>query len=580
MNGIWEVTDDNHSVLDEIALKAASDAKKEVPKTELDAQEMTDFAKRKVEENPYPTEGDHRNKMDLSYDAMWLGELSELEDMTSKIDPAKLRPSELSEYYTLLKYLAQNSYYTYFKMTFPASDPLIDGKHVRLLCNILTRAERGDLKINGFTKIIITMPPRHLKSRTVSESFPSWFMAKDPSRHTIAVSYSADLGVKFGQKNKEKFETLGKDIFGAELSKDARSKSPWETSIGARFLGGGIGGSVTGFGADLLIVDDPFKNRQEADSKVIRKNVWQEWEDTLKTRIQGQKIVIVIHTRWHDDDLIGKLLKQEDAHEWLLVNLPAECEKPEVDLLSRYEGQPLWPENSYDNKYFDAYRKSPRTWAALYQQRPTISGGNLFKQEYFRYFEIDSRGYYVLHDGFIGQEPQTRRFAPHECWVFQTIDTALKEKEQSDSTGMLTVVVTPDWDLLFLDAFLQKLEVPKQPNAIMNYRLRFKPKYQIVENKQSGIFLDQLFQKSAMPLKTIEALRGKTERCFDILNLYEKGKVFHYLKMPNLDVLEEQLLKFPSAVHDDLVDTASYAGIHISDLANNIGIWESVNARR
>ncbi len=518
----------------------------------------------------FPTEDEkHFNRFDLRYDAMLLGEISELEDMVSKIDPAKLNKTQRIEYAELVKYLIKNSFYTYLKLSFPASNPLIEGKHIRLLCNILTRAERGEFRDKeGFTKIIITMPPRHLKSRTVSETFPSWFMAKDPTRHVIATSYSADLGVKFGAKNKEKFESLGKDFFGVELSTETKSKSPWETSLGARFLGTGIGGSVTGFGADLLIIDDPFKNRQEADSALIRQNVWNEWEDTLKTRLQGVKMVIVIHTRWHDDDLIGRLLTEDqDKNDWLLVNLPAECENPDVDLLERKKGEPLWPENGYDSTFFDSVRAQKRTFSALYQQRPVIDGGNLFKTVYYKYFDIQG-DVLVLFDGL-----KTRRYRKHECWSFQTIDTALKEKESSDFTGMGHFIITPDFDVLIMDMFNERLEVPKQPEAIVSYRTRWGANFQVVEEKQSGIFLEQAFRKTNIPLRTIGAHKDKVARCFEILTYYERGKVYHYVKMPNLVAFEDQLAKFPNVKHDDMVDVVAHAGKYLSDIEGNSGIW-------
>lgn len=518
----------------------------------------------------FPTEDEkHFNRFDLRYDAMLLGEISELEDMVSKVDPAKLNKTQRIEYAELVKYLIKNSFYTYLKLSFPASNPLIEGKHIRLLCNILTRAERGEFRDKeGFTKIIITMPPRHLKSRTVSETFPSWFMAKGPTRHVIATSYSADLGVKFGAKNKEKFESLGKDFFGVELSTETKSKSPWETSLGARFLGTGIGGSVTGFGADLLIIDDPFKNRQEADSALIRQNVWNEWEDTLKTRLQGVKMVIVIHTRWHDDDLIGRLLAEDqDKNDWLLVNLPAECENPDVDLLERKKGEPLWPENGYDSTFFDSVRAQKRTFSALYQQRPVIDGGNLFKTVYYKYFDIQG-DVLVLFDGL-----KTRRYRKHECWSFQTIDTALKEKESSDFTGMGHFIITPDFDVLIMDMFNERLEVPKQPEAIVSYRTRWGANFQVVEEKQSGIFLEQAFRKTNIPLRTIGAHKDKVARCFEILTYYERGKVYHYVKMPNLVAFEDQLAKFPNVKHDDMVDVVAHAGKYLSDIEGNSGIW-------
>ncbi|MGL5714478.1 MAG: phage terminase large subunit [Paraclostridium sp.] len=517
----------------------------------------------------FPTEGNHMNRYDLKYDKVWLGELSELEDEIEKLDVSKLNRSQRRHFSQLVQYLAENSFYTYLKLTFPDSDPLIYGKHIRLLCNILTRAERGEFRDSkGFTKLIITMPPRHLKSRTISETFPSWFMAKDPTRHTIACSYSAELGVKFGAKNKEKFETLGRDFFGAQLSREARAKSPWETSMGARFLGTGIGGAVTGFGADLLIIDDPFKNRQEADSATIREYIWSEWEDTLSTRLQGEKIAIVIHTRWHEDDLIGRLLDTKDKDDWTLVNLPAECENEETDLLGRKIGQPLWAENGYNSRYFDAIRPQARTWSALYQQRPKVAGGSLFKATYFKYFEIKGN-IFLLYDG----AGKIRRFRKDECWSFQPIDTALKEKITSDYTAMGHLIITPDFDVLVMDIFEEKLEVPKQPSAVINFRTKWQANFQVVEEQQSGIFLEQAFRRTNTPLRTIKAHKDKVARCFEILTYYERGKVYHYHAMPKLERFEAQLTTFPNSKNDDMVDMIAHGGKYLSDIEGNSGIW-------
>lgn len=516
----------------------------------------------------FETECNHVNRYDLRYDKVWLGALSELEDDLEKVDVADLNKSQRKDYVKLVQFAVQNSFYSYLKLSFPDSDPLIYGKHIRLLCNILTRAERGEFRdAKGFTRLIITMPPRHLKSRTISESFPSWFMAKNPSRHTIAVSYSSELGVKFGAKNKEKFETLGAQFFGAQLSREARAKSPWETSLGARFLGTGIGGACTGFGADLLIIDDPFKNRQEADSTTTREYVWSEWEDTLSTRLQGEKMVIVIHTRWHEDDLIGRLLSSDSSGDWTLVNLPAECENPKTDLLERPLGMPLWPENGYDKDYFDAVRPQARTWAALYQQRPKVAGGALFKASYFKYFDVQG-DILLLFD-----ETGVRRFRKSECWSCQVADTALKEKQDSDYTAITHFIITPEFDVLWMDTFEEKLEVPKQPRALMSFRAKWKPNFQVIENKQSGIFLDQLFRGTNTPLRTVEANSDKVTRCFEILTYYERGKVYHYVGMPKLQRVEEQLTGFPNVKNDDIVDTAAHLGKYLSDMETNVGIW-------
>jgi predicted phage terminase large subunit-like protein len=521
----------------------------------------------------YPTELDHVNAFDLTEAGADLGEVSRLEDYVEKIDYASLKPSQRKDYEDLVNYLVQNSYYSYFKLSFDEKNPLIKGRHIRLLCNIMTRALKGEYRgDDGFTKIIITMPPRHLKSRTISESLPSYLMAKDPTRHVIACSYSADLGVKFGAKNKEKFETLGTQFFGVELNKTERAKASWETSKGAKFLGTGIGGSVTGFGADLLIVDDPFKNRQEANSEVTREYVWQEWEDTLKTRAHKNGIMIVIHTRWHDDDLIGRLLKGEDSHEWLLVNLPAECQDESTDLLGRKIGEPLWP-TQYNKKYFNQFRNQKRTWSALYQQSPVVAGGNLFRSSFFRYFTIEG-DVLLLHTS-----TGIKRHFMYNCWSFQTIDTALKEKESSDYTAMIQIIVTPDYDLLVRDIFNEKLEVPKQPGALISYRAKWQPQFQLIEEAQSGIFLSQLFKGTSMPIRTVKATKDKVTRSYEVLTYYEAGKVYHYAQMGNLEIFEKQLAAFPNVKHDDMVDALAHGGKYLSQIEADTGIWDASKHR-
>ena len=189
-------------------------------------------------------------------------------------------------------------------------------KHLDFLCDYLQRVEAGEID-----KLIITMPPRHGKSMTVTESFPSWFIGRNPERRVIEVSYGADLARKFGLSNRRKLDEFGMDIFGIRIALDNANATNWgiEKHSGG-MISAGIGGAITGQGADLLIVDDPIKNRQEAESQTYRENIWAEWKDTLSSRLHPGGRVVVIMTRWHEDDLVGRLLAQNDS--WILIKQP------------------------------------------------------------------------------------------------------------------------------------------------------------------------------------------------------------------------------------------------------------------
>ena len=251
-------------------------------------------------------------------------------------------------------------------------------RHLDLLCSLLESVESNEIN-----KLIITMPPRHGKSMTVTESFPSWFIGRNPERRVIEVSYGAELAQRFGRSNRQKLEEFGLEIFDIKVSHDNASATNWgiENHSGG-MISAGVGGSITGQGADLLIIDDPIKNRQEAESQTYRENIWAEWKDTLSTRLHPGGRVVVIMTRWHEDDLVGRLLSQSDT--WGLINLPAVAE--DDDILGRSEGQALWLEHGYDEQWARAKKAEvgSRSWDSLFQGHPRPMEGSLFKSSMFR----------------------------------------------------------------------------------------------------------------------------------------------------------------------------------------------------
>ena len=453
------------------------------------------------------------------------------------------------------------SYYSYFKLTFTANNPLVLGRHIELICDVLTLAEMGLFKDKDTkSRIAISVPPRHLKSTSITNSFPSWFMGKATYRNTIVTSYGDNLVQKAGQKNREKIQDLGLMLFGAKIKKDVGKKSEWELEGGGRFKGATIRGGATGEGAELLIIDDPVKNREEANSKTIQEKVWDEYTDTYLTRLHQNGILINIMTRWHNSDLRGKIDENEKGLKWLKVDLSAICENEHEaaeDPLEREIGEALYPQ-MYDERYFEPFKMNPRTWWSLYKQKPQVDSGEYFSRGYFQYFEYD-QNFVTLHT-----ETGKKQFLIKDCWVFQTIDTAQKDKEINDETALLTIAVTPENDLLFLDLYHDRIKVPDQEKVITQYWNKWECSYQAIEDKQSGTGLIQKFISEGRPIKELKAAGDKVERSTTAQVFYANMKIYHLKGAEWLGYMEKQLLEFPSGVPDDVVDVVSYAAIQVA----------------
>ena len=416
-------------------------------------------------------------------------------------------------------------------------------RHLDLLCELLEEVERGDL-----TRLIITMPPRHGKSMTVTESFPSWFIGRNPDNRVIEVSYGAELARKFGLNNRRKIDEFGQEIFGVEVSRENASATNWGlVSYSGGMISAGIGGSITGQGADLLIVDDPIKNRKEAESETYRESIWSEWQDTLSSRLHPGGRVVIIMTRWHEDDLVGRLLSQSDM--WHLINLPALAEKR--DIIGREEGQALWPEHGYDEKWCEREKanRGSRSWESLFQGHPRPSDGNLFRQSMFRRFTVSGNCYKV--DGKV--------YDKSTCKIFQTCDVAGSRKTSADYFVLGTFALCPNGELLVLEIFRERLEGPDQPALIRRKYEEYKPMFVGVESANMGLTLYQQVRRSGLPVVELKPDVDKYTRAIPAAARYESGSVYHLEGAHWLNDLEAELLAFPNGAHDDQVDVISYA---------------------
>lgn len=272
--------------------------------------------------------------------------------------------------------------------------------HVALIDDTIVEALAGALP----PRIIFEAPPRHGKSELVSKWTPAWYAGTFPDRRVMLASYEAEFAATWGRRAREIVEQVGQPIFGVNVAEDVRARNLWEARLswtpedddlldwgiadGGGMITAGVGGPLTGKGANLLIVDDPVKNREEADSPTYRKRTWEWWQSTAYTRLEPGGIAIVMQTRWHEDDLAGRLIAEMKAggEEWHVVRLPALAES--ADPLGREVGEPLWPDR-YDRKTLDGIKLAVGTyvWEALYQQRPAPVEGGIFKDGWWRMYE-------------------------------------------------------------------------------------------------------------------------------------------------------------------------------------------------
>jgi predicted phage terminase large subunit-like protein len=243
------------------------------------------------------------------------------------------------------------------------------GPHHNAICEKLEAVERGEI-----SRLMVFCPPRHGKSELVSRRFPAWYVGRNPAKQIISASYGQDLASDFGRdvRNIVGSPEFGAIFPGTSLAADSMAKNRWHTNKNGMYIAAGVGTAITGRGADILNIDDPLKDREEADSQIIRDKVWNWYTSTAYTRLMPNGAVIVTLTRWHEDDLAGRLLNEmhNGGDQWEIVNFPA----------INAEGDALWP-GQYNRAALDRIRAAvgERDWSALYQQNPVPTEGALFK---------------------------------------------------------------------------------------------------------------------------------------------------------------------------------------------------------
>lgn len=414
----------------------------------------------------------------------------------------------------------------------------------QILEDALRKVEAGE-----DVRVILECPPRHGKSEISTKKFTSWALGQHPDWPVVVASYSGDLATKFGQETRDIMNSSQyQDIFDTRLSADSKAKSFWKTEKGGSYMAAGAGGAFTGTGFKIGIIDDIFKNREEADSQVVRDSRWDWYKSTFYTRQEGATAIIVINTRWHTDDLVGRLLEQEEKaklegqknyDKWIRIKFPAIAITNEE---KRKMGDALWP-----GKFgIDKLRKiettlGPYEFLALYQASPISSETQEFKEKWFKersWAEVDAL--------------DTRKIA--------TIDPGGKKLE-NDYTGVIRNYIDRqnNWNLKAMRVHLDSTEVI---NLIFKLHDEGFEKIGIedtVFTKAILPFFKQECRKrskfpNVVPLKY--SGRSKEVRIRGVIPRYSSGSIYH-ISGECKDLVDEALV-FPKGAHDDVIDALAY----------------------
>lgn len=397
--------------------------------------------------------------------------------------------------------------------------------HHRLIAEKLEAVERGEID-----RLMIFMPPRHGKSELASKRFPAWCLGRQPRRQIIAASYNSDLANDFGRnvRNIVAEPEFGQVFPKVSLAPDSQAANRMNTNHGGAYVAAGVGTAVTGRGADIALIDDPFKDREEADSERRRDIVWDWYRSTLFTRLMPGGSIVLIQTRWHEDDLAGRLLESE-GDQWEVLDLPAISDA----------GEALWPE-WYPIEALERIKATvgPREWSALYQQKPQPDEGTFFKREWFNadYERPRELRYYGSSDYAVTDGAGD--FTVHRVWGL----SANGDLYRVDGwRGQTTSDVWIERKLDFIDKykplawFGEGGVIQKAIEPMLKRRMRERNVY--------------------CRLEWLSSVSDKPTRARSFQAMAASGRVFFE---PGADISE--FLVFPAGKHDDDVDTASLIG--------------------
>lgn len=433
------------------------------------------------------------------------------------------------------------------------------------LIDTLDRFEKDEL---GCRNLLITMPPRHSKSTVATVLFPAYCIARKPTRYTMTCSYNAELATDFGRQVRAVVEDpVVTQAFPAfTLSRQSHAADVWRTEDGGAYFAVGLGGTTSGRPANILITDDPIKARADAESRTQRDRTWDYYTSALMTRLQPEQDgqpprQIVILTRWHPDDLAGRLMASDDWKEghWKHVNFPALITDPDGT------ERPLWPERFPLDDLLRRRRQNPREFASLYQQEPYILGGNLIKSEWWQRYDTS--------DLVPETDLQT---------IIITADTAFKKNETADYSVFVTAGMDQHGDIYILDVTRGRWEFPDLKKRLIQQNVRWRGRglrATYVEDKASGqSLIQELRRESGIAVIARKVVNDKVSRVNAILPIVEGGRVFIPEQAAWVDDFLEETVTFPGGTHDDQVDAVTMAIDVLSRTSVAADVWEDLNS--
>ena len=415
----------------------------------------------------------------------------------------------------------------------------ISGKHHQIMADAFERVARGELK-----RLIINMPPRHTKSEFASFLLPAWFLGIHPGKKIIQTAHTAELAVGFGRKVRNLVQSPQYEkIFDTKLSSDSKAAGRWNTNEGGDYFAIGVGGAVTGKGADLLIIDDPHSEQEaKQNNPAVYDGVYEWYTSGPRQRLQPGGAIIIVMTRWAKRDLTGQILKNSEkdgVDGWEVIEFPAILPS----------GTPLWPA-FWKKEELEAIKAEIPTskWNAQYQQNPTSEEGAIIKREHWKIWPSDR---------------------PPQCdFVIQSWDTAFEKNNRADYSALTIwgVFQHPDDlgnykpNIIVLDSYKARMEFPELKARALEYYKEWNPDLVLIEKKAAGAPLIYELKAIGVPIQEYTPSKGsdKIARVNAVAPLFEAGIVW----CPDTrwaDELMEECASFPNGDHDDLVDSTSQA---------------------
>jgi len=413
--------------------------------------------------------------------------------------------------------------------------PFKPALHHRLLIAELEKVELGETR-----NLMVCMPPGSAKSTYSSVEFPPWYMGRNPKNLMIGCSNTDELAELFSRRSRNIVDLPAfREVFGFGLAPDRKSIGNWENTEGGEYMAAGVGAAIAGRRADIGLIDDPVKSREDADSDRSRERVWQWYLNDFLTRLKPEARQVVIMTRWHEDDLGGRILER-DRDKWKVISIPMEAQYD--DPLGREPGELLWPEY-LTQEMVDRAKQDTRSWWALYQQQPTADDGDYFKSEWMNEY---------------GDPPKNMK-------IYGASDLAVTEAS-GDYTEHAIMGVDASGNIYVLDWWRGQKAADHWIDRMADLVVKHKPicwfgEAGPIRRSVEPFMMKRLSERGAhCRVEWLPSMADKEARARGIQAMMAMGKVWWPKFAPWKADVQGQLLRFPAGKHDDAVDAIGLFG--------------------